>query len=548
MTSPLLDGLIEPTDRVPVDYITAVIYGSFGLGKSSLLFSASDVYVLDFNVGAHRTEHRTGTVKRIKSWSEVSKISLRDWREVRARGFRTIGIDTCDDMLNYLTAYIVAEKAGHGNPSGGLSPQGWGRLKKLFGDWTKQIRLAQLDLVFVAHEREEKKGDDRYYRPKITGGSYNEVAERADVIARLSRVLKPGEERRDPEEAAGDDPMTYQRQLDFEPCDDWVAKGPEGYGPIIVPQLGERPKFLAQLIRELKDRLGQVSARGIEIAAEVESWRHWITELAEPADFNKMRDQIKDAEATLERPVLVQIRHLLWDHAQSNGIGYDKDAGEFIVAPPPDDDGGPDGEAVEDATNEGAKEEEFIPDPVIAAVEAHPSGDDDLTDAEVEALARIARGRISDYRPNGIRKTIRTIAAEVRLLKLVKSGDPLRAEEARAIIAALADSMEEEAEDGVEHVREPESVDQPAKRPPDPPTIEEGTEVEFVLKGETFVGRVTGVDNLGDKPSVLILPKGKSRSVRVPLDLGTIVPLPADEPSEEQAVETDPATGQTTIL
>jgi hypothetical protein len=43
---------------------------------------------------------------------------------------------------------------------------------------------------------------------------------------------------------------------------------------------------------------------------------------------------------------------------------------------------------------------------------------------------------------------------------------------------------------------------------------------------------VTGVDNLGDKPSVLILPKGKSKSVRVPLDLGTIVPLPPDEPSE----------------
>ena len=61
--------------------------------------------------------------------------------------------------FEFMIEHIRNQNSKWSNPQGGLSIQGWGILNSTFKDFCRNVRLMEKNLIFVAHEIVEKRGD-----------------------------------------------------------------------------------------------------------------------------------------------------------------------------------------------------------------------------------------------------------------------------------------------------------------------------------------------------------------------------------------------------
>ena len=141
--------LIQETDQIDVSSLSMLIYSQPGSWKTSLAQTANDPITLDFDRGAHRAFNRKA-VLRFDAWRDVAETGK------YLEGKKTLVVDTIGRALDMLAADIVATNAKHGSAAGGLSLQGYGALKSRFAQWMNNVRLAKVDVVMIAHEREER--------------------------------------------------------------------------------------------------------------------------------------------------------------------------------------------------------------------------------------------------------------------------------------------------------------------------------------------------------------------------------------------------------
>lgn len=174
-------GLLKkPSELTNVSALNVLIYGNPGAGKSTVALSAPNPVLLDFDGGAHRINaaHQVITLP-VNSWEEVMQVV----NDGELNEFSTIVVDTAGKMLDCMASYIVRTDPKMGMRDGSLSLKGYGARKTLFVKFLAQIRAMKKNLVFVAHEKEDKDGDNRYIRPEV-GSSSNQ----GDLIKELDLV------------------------------------------------------------------------------------------------------------------------------------------------------------------------------------------------------------------------------------------------------------------------------------------------------------------------------------------------------------------------
>lgn len=88
---------------------------------------------------------------------------------------------------------------------GTLSLQGYGVRKNMFINFVNQVTLMGKSVIFVAHEREEKNGEDKQIRPEIGGSSAGDLIKELDLVGYM--------------EAIGKD-----RTISFDPCEKFYGK------------------------------------------------------------------------------------------------------------------------------------------------------------------------------------------------------------------------------------------------------------------------------------------------------------------------------------
>lgn len=207
-------GIIKkPGQIAPKKTISALIYGQPGIGKTTIGVSAPNAVLFDYDGGVNRINgaHQVPTLQP-ESWEDTFE-ALNEIKSELPQT-ETIVIDTVGKMLDYMTAYIIKNDSKMQQRDGSLSLKGYGQRKQMFINFLKTLSTSGYNVIFVAHEKEEKSDDKTYKRPEIGGSSANDLIKELDLVGYM--------------QAYGKD-----RTITFDPAEDHYAKNCCNLPPIV---------------------------------------------------------------------------------------------------------------------------------------------------------------------------------------------------------------------------------------------------------------------------------------------------------------------------
>ena len=183
-------GMIKRPSELSVKAtLSVLIYGQPGIGKTTFGVSAPDAVLFDYDGGVQRINgaHQVPTLQPT-SWEDTN-IALQEIQNEMPE-IKTIVIDTVGKMLDYMSAYIIKTDPKMAMRDGSLSLKGYGVRKQMFVNFIKQLALMGKNVVFIAHEREERRGEETFKRPEIGGSSANDLIKELDLVGYMYAVGK----------------------------------------------------------------------------------------------------------------------------------------------------------------------------------------------------------------------------------------------------------------------------------------------------------------------------------------------------------------------
>ena len=183
-------GMIKrPSELSVKDTLSVLIYGQPGIGKTTFGVSAPDAVLFDYDGGVQRINgaHQVLTLQPT-SWEDTN-LALQEIQNEMPE-IKTIVIDTVGKMLDYMSAYIIKTDPKMAMRDGSLSLKGYGVRKQMFVNFIKQLALMGKNVVFIAHEREERRGEETFKRPEIGGSSANDLIKELDLVGYMYAVGK----------------------------------------------------------------------------------------------------------------------------------------------------------------------------------------------------------------------------------------------------------------------------------------------------------------------------------------------------------------------
>lgn len=224
-------GLIKKPSELSVKAtLSVLIYGQPGIGKTTLGVSAPDAVLFDYDGGVQRINgaHQVATLQPT-SWEDTNAALQEIANEMPE--VQTIVIDTVGKMLDYMSAYIIRTDSKMAMRDGSLSLKGYGVRKTMFVNFIKQLALMGKNVIFIAHEREERRGEETFKRPEIGGSSANDLIKELDLVGYMYAIGK-------------------ERVITFDPAEYYYAKNtcnlPAAIKlPVVVDETGKASQNVA---------------------------------------------------------------------------------------------------------------------------------------------------------------------------------------------------------------------------------------------------------------------------------------------------------------
>lgn len=218
-------GLIKkPSEIAPKGTISVLVYGEPGIGKTTIACSAPNPVLFDYDGGVQRINgaHQVPTLQP-QSWEDTNAAIEEIEREMPE--VQTIVIDTAGKMLTFMEDYIKVKNPKMKQFDGSLSIKGFGVRKQMFVDFINRLSIMGKNVIFVAHEKEEKRGEEWVKRPEIGGSSAADLIKELDLVGYMRAIGK-------------------QRTIAFNPTENYYAKNtcslPEIEAlPVTVDENGE---------------------------------------------------------------------------------------------------------------------------------------------------------------------------------------------------------------------------------------------------------------------------------------------------------------------
>lgn len=169
--------------------IKMLVYGQPGIGKTTLALSSPQPVLFDFDGGISRVNkaHQCPTLQ-VHSWDEA--LAALEELEKGEVPCKTIVIDTAGKMLDYMSEYIMRNDPKMKMRDGSLALKGYGQRKVMFTNLIKRISLMGKNVVFVAHEKEDKDNDVRRVRPDMSGSSLGDLIKELDLVGYMQAFGK----------------------------------------------------------------------------------------------------------------------------------------------------------------------------------------------------------------------------------------------------------------------------------------------------------------------------------------------------------------------
>ena len=220
----------KPSELSVKDTLSVLIYGQPGIGKTTFGVSAPDAVLFDYDGGVQRINgaHQVPTLQPT-SWEDTNEALKEIALEMPE--VKTIVIDTVGKMLDYMSAYIIKNDPKMAMRDGSLSLKGYGVRKTMFVNFIKQLAMMGKNVVFIAHEREERRGEETFKRPEIGGSSANDLIKELDLVGYMYAVGK-------------------ERVITFDPAEYYYAKNtcnlPAAIKlPVVVDEAGKASQNVA---------------------------------------------------------------------------------------------------------------------------------------------------------------------------------------------------------------------------------------------------------------------------------------------------------------
>jgi len=293
-----------------------IIYGSPGIGKTTLASSAPDPVIVDFDRGMSRvrSQHRKPAIF-CDTYEEV----LEDLASPEMKQFQTVVVDTGGSFITYLQDWAMrADPKVNCQKNGAISLKGFGAVKLEFIRFTNYVKdTLNKNLIYVFHSIEQSDKDGNIQvRLMCEGAAKNIVWTPCDFGGYLQMI--------------GD-----RRDICFTPEQEFFAKGCHGIkGHIRVPELGTENTndFIARLFDQAK---ANIAAEAADFAPQREQYDRVMETV------HQILDTVKDAE-TANRALkdIPNLAHaltskkessaMLSECAKSIGLVYSKSAGGFV--------------------------------------------------------------------------------------------------------------------------------------------------------------------------------------------------------------------------
>jgi hypothetical protein len=293
-----------------------ILYGSPGLGKTTLALSAPSPVLIDFDRGVSRVKayHRKTTIM-CSTYEEV----LEDIRSPEIKDCQTIIIDTGGSFVTYLQDWAMrANPAQNRQKNGALSLKGFGAVKQEFQRFTNMVRdTMNKNIIYIFHSDEQKDKDGNpMQRLQCEGAARNLVWQPCDLGAYMQMIGN-------------------RRVVNFTPTDEFFAKGCYGIdGQREVPTIGltDKNDFLTRLFDEARANIDAENDAFIPIKEQYD---------AVMADAREIIAAINTAEeANAAAEILPNLEHaltskkecgaLLNERAKEIGLVWDKGSKKYI--------------------------------------------------------------------------------------------------------------------------------------------------------------------------------------------------------------------------
>lgn len=294
--------------------LTALIYGQPGVGKTSVACSTPNAILFDFDGGVLRINgaHRIDTIQ-IDSWEQAIE-ALEEVKKLPE--YKSIIIDTVGKMLAYMEEYIKRTNPKMKQYDGSLSLKGFGQRKQMFLNFIKEAALMDKNVIFVAHEIEQKRGDETIIRPEIGGSSGNDLIKELDLVGYM--------------EMYGN-----KRTISFTPCEKYYAKNSCNMPgvieiPCVINEHGEpvgENVFMGYVIEGYENRLKADQQQTKAYEALIRDMEGCIAAIANAADANNFVQWVASVQHVYNSKAVALNR--FQSKVASLGLVYDKSAKSY---------------------------------------------------------------------------------------------------------------------------------------------------------------------------------------------------------------------------